>query len=83
MVTGTAIYVREYTETSPISKHSRKVANKFIINEIYLMQSYYWTKEWQEGEKEADEDIKHGRVTHFKNADNAIHHLRPKRKKGK
>ena len=26
-------------------------------------QSYFWTKEWQKGEREADEDIRAGRVT--------------------
>ncbi len=28
-------------------------------------QAYFWTKKWQEGEREADEDIKAGRVRTF------------------
>lgn len=28
-------------------------------------QAYFWTKKWQEAEKEADEDIKTGRVKTF------------------
>ncbi len=28
-------------------------------------QAYYWTEEWQKGEREADEDIKAGRVKGF------------------
>ena len=28
-------------------------------------QAYFWTKKWQEGEKQADEDIKAGRVKVF------------------
>ena len=28
-------------------------------------QSYFWTNQWQEGEKEADRDIKAGRVKTF------------------
>ena len=28
-------------------------------------QSYFWTNQWQEGEKEADKDIKAGRVKTF------------------
>ncbi len=28
-------------------------------------QAYFWTKRWQEGEREADEDIKAGRVRTF------------------
>jgi hypothetical protein len=30
-------------------------------------QKYFWTKEWQQGEHEADEDIKVGRVKKFTN----------------
>ena len=26
-------------------------------------QAYFWTKEWQEAEKEASEDIKQGRLS--------------------
>lgn len=28
-------------------------------------QAWFWTKRWQEGEHEAEEDIKAGRVLHF------------------
>jgi len=28
-------------------------------------QTYFWTKKWQEAEKEASEDIKAGRVKNF------------------
>ncbi len=28
-------------------------------------QSYFWTKEWQEEERKADEDIKQGRIKIF------------------
>jgi hypothetical protein len=31
---------------------------KKILREIDPDQLYFWTKEWQEGEKKADEDIK-------------------------
>lgn len=31
-------------------------------------QAYFWSKKWQEGEKEADEDIKAGRVKVFDSA---------------
>jgi AbrB family looped-hinge helix DNA binding protein len=38
-------------------------------------QSWFWTKRWQDGEKEADADIKAGRVHEFKDADSAIKSL--------
>ena len=35
-------------------------------------QSYFWTKEWQEAEAEADEDIKNGRVTRYSTVEELI-----------
>jgi AbrB family looped-hinge helix DNA binding protein len=35
-------------------------------------QAWFWTKRWQEGERQADEDIKAGRVYSFPDADSAI-----------
>jgi len=32
-------------------------------------QAYFWTKEWQEAEREASEDIKAGRVKTFDSAE--------------
>ena len=38
-------------------------------------QAYFWTKRWQEGEREADEDIKAGRVKTFDTVDELIKEL--------
>jgi len=38
-------------------------------------QSWFWTGEWQEAEKEAEEDIKSGRVKKFKNVQELIKDL--------
>lgn len=38
-------------------------------------QAWFWTEEWQKGEREADEDIKAGRVKSFGNAKDAINWL--------
>ncbi len=35
-------------------------------------QAYFWTKRWQEGERQADEDIKAGRVKKFDNVEDLI-----------
>lgn len=32
-------------------------------------QAYFWTKRWQKGEREADEDVKAGRVKTFDSVD--------------
>ncbi len=41
-------------------------------------QAYYWTEEWQKGERKADEDIKAGRVKRFKSAAEAVRYLESK-----
>ena len=38
-------------------------------------QAYFWTKRWQEAEREADEDIKAGRVRTFDSVDELIKDL--------
>jgi AbrB family looped-hinge helix DNA binding protein len=37
--------------------------------------AWFWSKEWQEKEREADEDIKAGRVKRFKNVEALIKDL--------
>lgn len=42
-------------------------------------QAWFWTKEWQEREREADEAIARGELSGpFESADNLIRHLRGK-----
>ena len=39
-------------------------------------QAYFWTKEWQEREREAEEDIRKGRVKKFKSMKELMRDLR-------
>ena len=38
-------------------------------------QDYFWTSEWQEGEKVADEDIRTGRTKRFSTVEELIANL--------
>src|SRR4030067_769057 len=38
-------------------------------------QAWVWTKRWQQGEREAEEDIRAGRVHRFPDAESAVAHL--------
>lgn len=52
--------------------------NNIVITPVMMIpkdQAWYWSKEWQEGEKEADEDLKAGRITKAMNKDEALKHL--------
>ena len=35
-------------------------------------QAWFWTKRWQQGEKEAEEDIHAGRIHHFPDSKSAV-----------
>lgn len=39
-------------------------------------QAYFWTKEWQAGEREVEEDIRKGRVKKFKSVKELMDDLR-------
>ncbi len=45
-------------------------------------QAWFWTKRWQEGEREAEEDIRAGRVHSFDGAREAMAFLHKRVKKG-
>lgn len=38
-------------------------------------QAYFWTRRWQEGEREADDDLSNGRFHDFKTMEDAIKFL--------
>jgi len=66
----------DYLETK-IRKHSIVLKPKKLVDPEEVDQSWFWTKEWQEGEKRADEDIKASRVYGpFNNAKDAIKFLK-------
>lgn len=44
-------------------------------------QSWFWTKRWQEGERQADEDIKAGRLIHFDTVEECVAYLDEKSRK--
>lgn len=60
------------------------VDNKLVVKAKKLIdadQAWFWTKEWQEAEKQAEEDIKKGRVSKvFSTAEEGISYLRKRRK---
>lgn len=49
----------EYVDAE-VKNHSLILTPVKVIRKDH---EYFWTKEWQQGEKEADEDIKRGRVS--------------------
>jgi AbrB family looped-hinge helix DNA binding protein len=38
-------------------------------------QAYFWTERWQQGERQADQDLKAGRFLDFETMDEFIHSL--------
>ena len=63
----------DYIEFEVVEGNVVMVKPKKLIN---ANQEWFWTKEWQEGEKEVEEDKKAGRVKEFKNAKAAVKWLK-------
>ena len=61
-------YLRFIVKDGAISVVVQKLVDK--------AQAYFWTREWQEGEREADEDIRMGRLKTFDSVDELIAELR-------
>ena len=53
-----------------IDEYGKLVIEKQIT--IPADQAWFWTKRWQEMERDAQADIKAGRVTHYSDVDEAI-----------
>lgn len=54
-------------------KHQITIPKKLILKD----QAWFWTKEWQAKEKEADEAITRGEISGtFDNSEELIRHLR-------
>jgi len=66
-----------------------KVQNGEIILRVKKLvdkeQAWFWTKRWQEGEREAEEDIRAGRIHSFDSAKEAVAflHRRARKASGK
>jgi antitoxin MazE len=62
----------DFLELQVTDDSLRLVPQKLIPRD----QAWYWTKEWQEMEREADEDIAAGRVSGpFESAEDLLRHL--------
>jgi antitoxin MazE len=61
-------YLRFMIENGTISVVVQKLVDRD--------QAYFWTREWQEGEREADEDIRMGRLKTFDSVGELIAELK-------
>lgn len=65
--------VGDFLEVEVIEEGLLLIPKKLISKD----QSWFWTKEWQEKEKEADEAIANGEISGtFESAEELIQHLR-------
>lgn len=69
-------YEEEYLKLLDSIRKSWDVMHHTMIDlEEFEDQSWYWTKEWQDAEKEADEDYAKGNFKTFNNIDDLLAHL--------
>ncbi len=57
--------VRRVAQGVPVTLVVNRENGRLEMREIDPEQAWFWTSEWQEGEREADEDIAAGRVTRY------------------
>lgn len=48
---------------------SVRLVPKLVIDRS---QAYFWTEQWQQGEKEAQEDVENGRLHRFETVDDGL-----------
>jgi hypothetical protein len=61
--------------TNPIEPEEIFVTPSGELVEIDESQAWFWSEEWQAGEREADEDLLLGRYKDFDNMDDFINSL--------
>ncbi len=64
------------TTPAALACEFRTIKRWGVFDEVDPDSAYFWTREWQRGEREADEDIKAGRHVEFDNVDDALEYLR-------
>jgi hypothetical protein len=57
--------VRRVEQGVPVTLVVSRENGRLAMHEIDPEQAWFWTSEWQESEREADEDIAAGRVTRY------------------
>jgi antitoxin MazE len=65
---GEGDYIQLCVESDTITMSVKRLVEK--------SQAYFWTREWQEGEREADEDIRTGHLKTFDSVDELIAELK-------
>ena len=70
------VFVSETPPRAPVFVGRLQITHASGVLASDADTAYFWTPEWQAGEREADEDIREGRLTRFDDADAAIRHLR-------
>jgi len=67
--------VRRVEQGVPVTLVVSRENGRLAMREIDPEQAWFWTPEWQEGEREADEDIAAGRVTRYDSDEEFLKYL--------
>lgn len=70
---GTSTLKKRYIPSASVKKEMINIDGESIV--INPNQKWFWSDEWQAGEKKADDDIKNGRIHHFNNSKEALQFL--------
>ena len=62
------IEIGDYLEIQMVDNHLILVPKRVIDKD----QAYFWSDAWQEGEREAEDDLRQGRVERFETLDELV-----------
>ena len=69
LVTLDAILYQWIKQVAEAQGISMSLVLRDMVKKMYESEAWYWTEEWQKGEREAQEDIRLGRYKDFDTAD--------------
>jgi len=70
----------EYIQKDILHSQGLTIEEAKVASKVGLIdpdQAWWWTEEWQKGEREAEKDIKEGKVKRFTNIEDLIKDLHP------
>jgi hypothetical protein len=68
--------VAKFSTTLTLRRNGQITLPSEVRRRMHASQAYFWTDEWQRSEREAQEDIRRGRVKRFRSAKALISDLK-------
>ena len=65
----------DFSKSSSTNKNVSLVMDNGMWRQVPTTDLWFWSAEWQQGEREVDEQIRNGQVEHYKTFDDFLNSL--------